>query len=186
MEEIINIVLDKPLAFIITIGGIIFLGLSGLTKAFKIEVDTKNSKRLFWAGISLVIIGIPIYYFGEKQLSPDLDVKLLKVEFFKNDSGHNCDETFIHIRETFQIKNAEGEGFTKVILKQGGIGSQDIIYQDNNGNYAINYCHNPDFERVFRIVIMSSSGKTSNVIRYKVTSKDISQVQENAPPLVKY
>jgi hypothetical protein len=186
MEEIINLLLGKPLAFIITIGGIMFLGLSGLTKAFKIEVDTKNSKRLFWAGISLVIIGIPIYYFGEKQLSPDLDVKLLKVEFFKNDSGHNCGETFIHIRETFQIKNAEGERFTKVILKQGGIHSQDIIYQDNKGDFAINYCYKPDFERTFRVVVMSSSGKTSGVIKYSVSSKDISQIQENAPDLITY
>ncbi|MBD8490998.1 hypothetical protein IFO69_19755 [Echinicola sp. CAU 1574] len=186
MEEIINSLLDKPLAFIITIGGIIFLGLSGITKAFKIEVDRKNSIRLFWAGLSLLIIGIPIYYLGDNQLSPDLDVKLLKVEFFKNDAGHICEESLIHIRETYQIKNAEGEKFTKVILSQGGIHSQDIIYQDKSGNYAINYCYNPDFERTFRTVIMSSSGKTSNIIKYKISSEDVSQIQEQAPRLVRY
>jgi len=186
MEDIINLLLDKPLAFIVTIGGIVFLGLSGLNKVFKVEVNTKNSIRLFWAGISLIIIGLPIYYYGEKQISPDLDVELLKVELFKNDVGHNCDKDFIHIRETFQIKNAEGERFTKVILSQGAIHSQDVKYLDNEGNFAINYCFKNNFERTFRIVIISSSGKTSNVIKYSVSSKDINSIQENAPKLIGY
>ena len=186
MNEIINSFLDKPLAFIITIDGILFLGLSGLTKAFKIKIDTNSCKRLFLMGISLVIIGFSICFFGKKEVSPELDVKLLKVEFFKNDVGHTCGEDLVHIRETFHIKHAAGEKFTKVILKQGGISSRDINYQDINGDFVLNYCYDPNLERTFRIVIISSSGKTSNVIKYKITPKDISQIQEYAPPVVEY
>lgn len=186
MEDIFNSLLNKPLAFIITIGGIIFLGLSGLSKVFKIEINTKNSKRLFIAGLILVFVGIPIYYFGEKQLSADLDARLLRVEFFNNDLGHNCNDDFIHIRETYKIKNAEGEKFTKVILKQGELHSQDIKFQDNSGNFVVNYCFRPNFERAFRIVILSSSGKSSNVIKYNVSSKETNLIQENAPALTEY
>lgn len=186
MEDIFSILLNKPLAFIITIGGVIFLGLSGLNKVFKIEINPKNSKRLFIAGLTLVFIGIPIYYFGEKKLSADLDASLLKIEFFNNDSGHNCNNNFIHIRETYKIKNAEGEKFTKVILKQGELHSQEIKFQDNNGNFVVNYCFRPNFERTFRVVILSSSGKSSNVIKYNVSSKETNLIQENAPALTEY
>lgn len=186
MHEILNSLLDKPLAFIVTLGGIIFLGLSGITKFFKVEIDTKNSKRLFWAGIFLIIIGLPIYYFGENQFSNTLNVELIDVSFYKNDSGHDCGENYIHIRETFKIKNAQGEKLTKIILEQNGIHSQNIIYQDKEGDFAINYCYDPNVERVFKILFISSSGKTSNIINYKISLKDISQLKDNAPSLIKY
>ena len=79
----VNSFLEKNLPFIITIGGITFLGLSGLNKFFNVKVNPANSKRLFIAGISLLIIGIPIYYLGQNKDSSKLDIDLIKVEFFE-------------------------------------------------------------------------------------------------------
>lgn len=187
MEEVINSLLEKPLAFIITIGGIIFLGLSGLTRIFQIEIDTKNSKRLFFAGIFLIIVGVPIYYIGAKNVSPDLKVQLLKIELFENDIGHTCSSSHpLHIRETYKIEGVEGEKLTKVILNQKQLQTQDIHYQDSKGNFAINYCFKPNTERIFKAVIISNSGKTSQIIKYKVSTLNEPEIIKNAPELSEY
>ena len=187
MEEIIKSLLDKPLAFILTIGGIIFLGLSGLTKFFKIEIDQKNSKRLFIAGITLVVIGIPIYYLSENQISPELEAKLLKIELYENDVGHTCPPPYnIHVRETYHIEGADGEKLTKVILNQKKLHTQDIRFQDSEGNFAINYCGEPNKERTYKIVIVSNSGKTSQMIKYTVSTLNEDEIIENAPELSIY
>lgn len=187
MYELLSSLLDKPLAFIITVSGIIFLGLSGLTKIINIEIDTRNSKRLFIAGISLVILGIPIYYYSKIQVSSELTVDLLKVEFFKNDKGHTCSAPFnLHVRETYEVEGSRGEKLTKVILNQNTVRTQEINYQDSEGNFAVNYCFKPNIERVFKIVIISNSGKTSNMLQYKVASVNQDEIQENAPELSTY
>jgi hypothetical protein len=187
MEEIINSLLEKPLAFIITIGGIIFLGLSGLTKIFQIEIDTKNSKRLFFAGIFLIIIGIPIYYFGTNHITPDLKVQLLKIELFENDTGHTCNNSYpVHVRETYKIDGVRGEKLTKVILNQKQLNTQDIHYQDLEGNFAINYCFKPNTERIYKVVIISNSGKISQIVKYKVSTLNQPEIIKNAPELSEY
>lgn len=187
MEEILKLLLEKPLAFILTIGGILFLGLSGLTRFFKVTVHPANSKRLFMAGICLVLIGIPIYYFVDNTDSQKLEVELLKVEYFKNDMGLICDsETSINVRETLRIENVNGEKLVKVILNGNKMRYQDIVYQDADKNFAINYCFQKGLERNIKSMVITNSGKASNLIEYEINTTNPESAQETAPSLSNY
>lgn len=185
MEEILNSLLEKPLAFILSLGGIIFLGLSGLTKFFQVEVEKTNSKRLFYAGIALIIVGIPIYYFIDNEGSNDLDVELVSILFYDNDEGHTCDPSMLHIREIYEIDNTNGERLFKVILNSNKPVVQEILYQDELGRYALNYCFRKEFEQSFNVIIITNSGKSSEVVSYTVDTKNVS-TKENAPRLSKF
>lgn len=187
METIINSLLNKPLAFILTIGGILFLGLSGLRKLFNIETEKTNSKRLFISGILLLLLGIPLYYFAEKTNDTKLRVKLLKVEFFQNDKSTRCNAPFtLHIRETYKINANDGAKLKKIIISQDNFIQQDFKYQDSDGNFVINYCFRPDIERNIKAMIISSSGKASDIFQYKISTIDLENIKENAPELSKY
>jgi len=150
MEEIFNNLLEKPLAFLITIFGILFLGLSGLTKLFQIEIDKKNSSRLFIAGMALIIAGIPIYYFVENKDSTKLSVELINISYYENDSGHNCSgSSNIHIRETFKINNTKDEKLFKIILNSKTPIAREILYKDSNSNMLLIIVFHLILKRIF-------------------------------------
>lgn len=187
MEDIIRILLEKPLAFIVTIGGILFLGLSGLTKVFRIEVDPTNSKRLFIAGILLIVIGIPIYYFGKQPMDRSLDAELISIALYRNDEGHTCPPPHtIHIRETYKISDEKGARYYKAILNQTELKTRSIEYVDQNGNYALNYCISPGTDRTISAMIISSTGKSSDLFEYQISSNGEIKIESSAPSLSKY
>lgn len=182
--DFFNLLLEKPLAFIITISGIILLCFSGLNKFFKIEINELKSKRLLISGFILFIIGIPLYYITEKGEQENITVKLIKIDFFKNDAGHTCDSRFLHIRETFKIENVKGEKIAKIILNGDTIKTQSVLYQDIDKNFAINYCYLPKTQRNMKVMFITSSGKKSNLIEYTINSS--TNIKEKAPQLSKY
>jgi uncharacterized protein YjeT (DUF2065 family) len=185
MEEILNSLLEKPLAFILAIGGIIFLGLSGLTKFFQIEIDKTNSKRLFIAGLALILVGIPIYYFIDNKDSSELIAELVDTSFYQNYEGHTCNPKMLHVRETFEIDNVNGEKLFKVVLSTDEPIVKEIIYHDKLGRYAIDYCFKRNFDQHFDILLVTNSGKSSKVIDYTIDSNNVNP-KENAPSLSKF
>lgn len=185
MQEIINYLLQKPLAFIISLSGIIFLGFSGLTKFFQVEIEKTNSKRLFIAGMTLIIIGIPIYYLIDNKKPNNLHVELLEVDFYQNDEGHSCNPSMLHIRETFKIDNVNGEKIFKVILNTEQPIAQEIIYKDEQGRYVLNSCFKPNFKQQLKVIIITNSGKSSKILNYTINSENRTP-KINAPRLNKF
>lgn len=137
--------------------------------------DRGQQKKLF----AIIIIEIAIvgvgYFSGLLKFSPEASERSLGItydsyELFEDDLGHSCPDEMLHVRELLKSEVESSVKLHRILLNTPPVRTVPVIYEQEPGLLAFNYCVGVDRAQKVRAMIVSEDGRVSDLIEYTVDS----------------